>query len=187
MELIRLATGEVTSPNYPNNYPNGLLKTDTIQVEQGLVLSLQFTAFDIYTNYIYNGSPVCTDHLSITDGDGTMLMEKSCVFNKAYVVIGGESTGSSLPPDITSTSNIVNLVFSTDGRTTSPGWSVSWSAVTPGVSIFLDHLSNSFLLLPRIKSLLNTRFGLPFFSSSHSWPTLHSAPWSPGLPLREPH
>ena len=111
-------------------------------MEQGLILSLQFTAFDIEAEYDYDydtyeydyDSFTCPyDHLTITNGDGTTLMEKSC--------------GATLPADITSTSNIVNLVFSTDGRTTSPGWSVSWSAVTPGVSIFLDHLSNSFLFI----------------------------------------
>ena len=108
-----LATGNVTSPNYPNNYPNGLEKTDTIQVEEGLILSLQFTAFDIESD------PTCRyDHLTITDGDGTTLMEKSC--------------GNSLPAAIRSRSNVVNLVFSTDGGATYSGWSVSWSAVTPG-------------------------------------------------------
>ena len=39
----------VTSPNYPGNYPNNLeKKTEIIQVELGLVISLQFTAFDIH-------------------------------------------------------------------------------------------------------------------------------------------
>ena len=46
-------------------------------------------------------------------------MEKNCGY-------------SSTLPDITSRSNIVNLVFSTDGSVTKTGWSVSWSAVTPG-------------------------------------------------------
>ena len=109
-----LATGVVTSPNYPDNYPNSLEKTDTIQVEQGLILSLQFTAFDIHTWYYTCGY----DHLTITDGDGTTLMEKSC--------------GNSLPAAIRSTSNIVNLVFITSRAGTSSGWSVNWSAVTPG-------------------------------------------------------
>ena len=113
MELILLATGEVTSPNYPDNYPNNLEKIETIQVEQGLILSLQFTAFDIESH-----STCDYDHLTITDGDGTTLMEKSC--------------GTTLPADITSTSNIVKLVFRTDGDVTRSGWSVSWSANTPG-------------------------------------------------------
>ena len=113
MELILLATGNVTSPNYPDNYPNNLEKIETIQVEQGLILSLQFTAFDIESH-----STCAYDHLTIMDGDGTTLMEKSC--------------GSFLPADIRSTSNIVKLVFITDSVDTRPGWSVSWSAVTPG-------------------------------------------------------
>ena len=44
---IHFATGVVTSPNYPDVYPNNLEKTDTIKVEEGLIISLQFTAFDI--------------------------------------------------------------------------------------------------------------------------------------------
>ena len=44
---ILLATGVVTSPNYPGNYPNSLEKAETIKVEEGLIISLQFTAFDI--------------------------------------------------------------------------------------------------------------------------------------------
>ena len=133
MELILLATGVVTSTNYPNNYPNGLEKTETIEVEQGLILSLQFTAFDIDVKW---DSTCDYDHLTITDGDGTTLMEKSCGSSSdGDVIVGGQSIGSSLPAAI-STSNVVNLVFSTndydyyDGGNS--GWSVSWSAVTPG-------------------------------------------------------
>ena len=127
MELILLATGNVTSPNYPDNYPNNLMKTETIEVEQGLILSLQFTAFDIeaeydydYDTYEYDYESIigCHDHLTIMDGDGTTLMEKSC--------------SKSLPADIRSTSNVVNLVFISNHRSTRTGWSVSWSAVTPG-------------------------------------------------------
>ena len=111
--FILLATGEVSSPNYPDNYPNNLEKIETIQVEQGLILSLQFTAFDIEAD-----STCDYDHLTITDGDGTTLMEKSC--------------GTTLPADIRSSSNIVKLLLSTDHQFTRSGWSVSWRAVTPG-------------------------------------------------------
>ena len=117
MELLLLTTGEVTSPNYPDNYPDNLEKIETIQVEEGLILSLQFTAIDIQLDSTL--CPDCScDHLTITDGDGTTLMEKSC--------------GITLPSDITSTSNIVKLVFRTDSGVTWSGWSISWSAVTPG-------------------------------------------------------
>ena len=119
----------VTSPNHPGNYPDNLEKTETIKVEQGLILFLQFTAFDIEFAY------TCEfDHLTITDGDGTTLMEKSCggyssTWHDDDVVIGGESIGSSLPPAITSRSNSINLVFTTDVNNARSGWSVSWRAV----------------------------------------------------------
>ena len=126
MELTLFATGEVTSPNFPNYYPNNIEKTVQIKVEQGMIISLQFTAFYIeaeyeeYDYYDYDSNIGCPDHLKITDGDGTTLMEKSC--------------GDSLPPNIMSTSNIVKLVFSTnDHDGGNSGWNVSWSAVTPGV------------------------------------------------------
>ena len=129
MELILLQTGEVTSPNYPNNYPNNLKKTEKIQVDEGLILSLEFTSFDIESH-----STCDYDHLKIMDGDGTTLMENSCgsITSHNGVVVGGQSIGANLPARITSTSNMVVLLFSTDGITAGSGWSVSWSAVTPG-------------------------------------------------------
>ena len=115
----------VTSPNHPGNYPNNLEKTETIQVEQGLTITLEFTSFNIEYD-----STCRYDHLTITDGDGTTLMEKSCGSTSGGdVVIGGESIGSSLPPAITSRSNTINLLFTTDGSSTRSGWSVSWRAV----------------------------------------------------------
>ena len=108
-----LTAGVVTSPNYPNNYPNNFERTYTIQVGEGLIISLQFSAF-----YIEYDSTCRYDHLTIMDGDGTTLMEKSC--------------GSSLPAAITSISNMIRIYFSTDGSGTSTGWNVSWTAVTTG-------------------------------------------------------
>ena len=120
-----LTEGVVTSPNYPDNYPNNLERTYTIQVGEGLIISLQFSAFRIEAEYDYDYDsetydPVlgCYDHLTIMDGDGTTLMEKSC--------------GSSLPAAITSRTNMIKVVFSTDHWTTKPGFSLSWTAVTPG-------------------------------------------------------
>ena len=108
-----LTEGVVTSPNYPDNYPNNFERTYTIQVAEGLIISLQFSAFDIESH-----STCDYDHLTITDGDGTTLMEKSC--------------GYSLPAAITSRSNMIKVVFSTDGSATESGFSLSWTAVTPG-------------------------------------------------------
>ena len=119
-----LTEGVVTSPNYPDNYPNNLERTYTIQVGEGLIMSLQFTAFDIESD-----STCRWDHLTITDGDGTTLMEKFCGF---YLMAA-----------ITSISNMIRIHFSTDGSDTSTGWNLSWTAVTAGecqhsVWIFLN-------------------------------------------------
>ena len=109
------ASGVLTSPNYPGNYPNKVLKNYRIQVEQGLQLILHFTAFATESS-----SECKYDQLNITDGDGTTLMGKTC--------------GTSLPSNITSVSSTVNLVFKTDGSKVAKGWRVSWRAVRAGVS-----------------------------------------------------
>ena len=84
---------------------------------------------------------MCTDHLAIMDGDGTALMRKSCGSLKQGIILEASSTmgkwnqlnGSTLPIVKTSRSNIVSLVFSAmSGSMGWTGWSVSWSAVTPG-------------------------------------------------------
>ena len=103
----------VSSTNFPNNYPNKHEKKETIRVEEGLIIWLKFTAFDVESH-----SDCRYDHLVIEDGDGTTLMEKMC--------------GTTLPTDIVSKSNIVKLHFTSDRDTTKPGWSVTWTARKPG-------------------------------------------------------
>ena len=93
------------------------------------MISLHFTAFNIVTSSFNCPS----DHLTITDGDGTTLMQKSCgPDSDGNIEIGGQSIGSPMPPNITSRSNVVKLHFKTDYGYESTGWSVSWSAVSPG-------------------------------------------------------
>ena len=124
------ATGVITSPNYPDHYPHNLVRTETIQVSEDQILSLEFTAFDIQWH------PICiADHLTITDGDGTTLMGKSCGSSKdgnILTVGSGDQLGSTLPANITSRTNTVNLVFSTSAAYSNSGWSVMWSARAPG-------------------------------------------------------
>ena len=105
--FISFATGVVTSPNHPEGYPPNSQKTQTIKVKEGLVVFLRFTVFALDLG----------DYLSITDGDGTTLM--------------GRKKGYSLPANITSRTNIVNLLFTSNEAHARTGWSVTWSAVTP--------------------------------------------------------
>ena len=75
---------------------------------------MQFTAFDVESH-----STCSYDHVTIKNGDGTTLMEKTC--------------GSSLPAALTSTSNTVEIYFHSDGSgSTESGWRLTWRAVTPG-------------------------------------------------------
>ena len=88
---------------------------------KGFILSLKSSGFNIFAS---GDSGECQDHLTISDGDGTPLMEKTC--------------GSLIPQTIidhgfiTSTSNMVQLRFISDHVNTRQGWSISWSAVIPG-------------------------------------------------------
>ena len=76
-------------------------------------MSLQFTVFDIHTS----SSGYCHDHLSITDGDGTALINKLC--------------GSLQFAAITSNTNMIEIYFSSDQSGAASGFSLTWSAVEP--------------------------------------------------------
>ena len=124
-EFILKATGVVTSPNHPGNYPDNLNKTEILEVESGKILRLEFTRFAVWSCHIkYCGT---CDFVKITDGDGTTLMDNSC--------------GYSLPSTITTRTNTVEIFFHTDGDRTYAGWSLSWIAVTPGSKDFIQTAS----------------------------------------------
>ena len=64
------SAGVISSKNYPANYPNKNRRTQRIKVGKGNTVTLKFTAFDVEP-----GGPKCNyDHLSIADGDGTVLI-----------------------------------------------------------------------------------------------------------------
>ena len=98
----------VTSPNYPCNYPNKLNRTTTITAKEGMVVELEFTAFNTYSGF---------DTLKILDNDGTVLSNKR--------------SGDCLPPKMWSRTNVVHLQFVTGGSGTGTGWSANWASVAP--------------------------------------------------------
>ena len=159
-EFILKATGVVTSPNHPDLYPDNLDKTQTIEVESGKILRLEFTHFVVQVCGNINSCPC--DYVKITDGDGTTLMDNSCGYSSS----DPSSSSYFLPPIITTRSNRVEIFFHTNGRYTTSGWSLSWSAVTPGEkalmlnSIKISHHSPSKHLkgrsVPRVSQVFLT-------------------------------
>ena len=133
-EFILKATGVVTSINHPRN----LYKTETIEVESGKILRLEFTWFAVQTCDNITTCPC--NFVKITDGDGTTLMDNSCgssSYDPSYLAYF-------LPPIITTRSNRVEIFFHTDGKWTRPGWSLSWSAVTPGEKALMINSNSNF-------------------------------------------
>ena len=127
----------MTSPNYPDNYPNNLERTTIVHVERGKILRLEFTYFEVQ----YAG---CSDYVKITDGDGTTLMDEICGFSAVHPSV----VSYFMPPIITTRSNTMEILFHTNDRQDErAGWSLSWSAVTPGGEDFMFNSIGIFNLL----------------------------------------
>ena len=118
-------SGVVESPNYPGKYPHNLDLTESIQAENGKLLKIEFTYFGVYADWMCRPQ---YDYVKITDGDGTLLMDRSC----GYSTTSASSWNYFLPPIITSLSNTINILFHTDGYRNHTGWSLNWTAVEPG-------------------------------------------------------
>ena len=104
-------SGVLTSPNYPNSYPNDHHSTQTVEVEEGKVIRYSWTSFHTEGQLRKSGIPY--DYVEIVDEDGTSLMTKTA--------------GSSLPSPGTSNTNIMHVKFHTDGDTTRTGWRLEWN------------------------------------------------------------
>ena len=132
--MFLFSTGVVTSPNHPGDYPDNLDKTQTLQVETGKILRLEFTRFDVQP--CENGMDTCPcDYVKITDGDGTTLMDNSCGFSSH----DPSSSYYFQPPTVTTKTNTVEIFFHTNGGYTKTGWSLTWIAVTPGLKDFIQN------------------------------------------------
>ena len=151
LKFILKTTGVVTSPNYPRDYPNNLNKTEIIEVESGKILRLEFTHFDV------DWESTCQyDFVKITDGDGTTLMDNSCGYSLGVSYVGPSSPKYFLPPIITTRSNRVEIFFHTDGSDTKTGWSLSWSAVTPGEKALVLNSIKIVIDSPSLKTLISS-------------------------------
>ena len=124
--LFHTVAGVLTSPNFPGNYPNDVARTHIIKVQDGTSVSFEFTAFNVELNGVS-----CRDSVTIVDGNGTTLMGETCGGSSyGNLIVGGQSESSTLPATVESTSNVVNLIFSSSADYTLTGWNLTWSAVS---------------------------------------------------------
>ena len=123
--LLCIFTGAVQSANFPGNYPPGIDHRQTIQVEDGKAVRLEFTEFSVR---VCGDLSTCScDYVIITDGNGEILMDRRCGYSLDEL-----DDLYFKPPIITSTSNTVDIVFRTAANTTtSSGWNIIYTTVTP--------------------------------------------------------
>ena len=100
-ETLTAENGTLTSPNYPNPYPDNFSHIWCIQPASGQPATLHFDAFNTESGY---------DFVTIKDANGDQLSSTS---------------GSVAPPDATST--ILAIKFTSDGSVVANGWSATWS------------------------------------------------------------
>ena len=105
MPIYNKSNGVITSPGFPENYPNGIESAWLIQLEADQFIELSFSSFDTET---------CCDCLKIYNGTSSdsPLIEKHC--------------GSSIPPNLISSSNEIYLVFESDGTTSRQGFKLEY-------------------------------------------------------------
>merc|ERR1719312_362880 len=107
--------GIITSPNFPNYYPNNVEKTYTIQytTTMGDFLAIEFTDFNLESH-----RRCAWDWLMIRDQRGNELLPKTC--------------GSSIPKTIYAQTRKLRfpleVIFHSDGSVTKKGFRIEWNS-----------------------------------------------------------
>ena len=102
-------SGVLTSPNYPERYPNSHDSTQTVQVAEGKTIHFNIMNFNTEPEY---------DYVEIIDEDGTNVMPPGS---------GGLRDLQLAEQQCSSNSNIAHVKFHTDGDTQRSGWRIEWS------------------------------------------------------------
>ena len=106
---LTLTAGSGTITDGPGSYSNNQNCSWLIQPTSGGVITLDFTSFDLESNY---------DYLTIYEG------------TNSYGSYLRRYTGSSLPSSLTSSSSSLFVRFTTDGSATRSGFELNYSSCT---------------------------------------------------------
>ena len=106
----------LTSPNYPQLYPNNHDSTQTIKVAEGKTIWILLDKFNTEREY---------DFVTLTDDDGTDLTDQLTA--DGGTVLSGKYEDEFSYAYIQS--NIVHVHFHTDGNTQRSGWRLEWEAM----------------------------------------------------------
>jgi Zn-dependent metalloprotease len=103
-ETLTATSGTLTSPSYPNQYPNNYTRTWCIR--PGASTTLTFSAFNTESGY---------DFVSITDGNTGRVL--------------ANTSGTTAPA--AQSGDFLVVKFTTDSSVTSTGWSATWGGGGP--------------------------------------------------------
>ncbi|XP_056290732.1 cubilin [Pseudoliparis swirei] len=112
-DTLSSPSGTITSPGHPTNYPHGAHCTWYITVAPGNLVRLSFDSFNIEYHAECN-----FDYLELYDNGTAQTGTKI-----------GRYCGRSVPPSITSTDNLLTLLFVTDSSLGSEGFSASYVSI----------------------------------------------------------
>ncbi|XP_024214976.1 cubilin [Halyomorpha halys] len=113
--ILTEKTGTVSSPEYPEHYPMNHTCTWLISSPPGTIIQLTWLSFNLEKSFNCNR-------------DWVVIYDKNP--NQAYSgQLGDKYCGNSLPPAMTSSSNLMSIVLHTDTTVSAPGFSASYLAV----------------------------------------------------------
>ncbi|XP_056155801.1 cubilin [Lampris incognitus] len=112
-QTLTAPSGIITSPGHPNSYPHGANCTWYINVAPGNVIRLSFDSFNLeeYSNCNF-------DYVEVYD-NGTVQTGTKV----------GRYCGREVPPSITSTDNLLTLLFVSDSNLSFEGFSASYISI----------------------------------------------------------
>ena len=110
-------SGELTSPGYPENYPNSRTCVWLINAPQNQQIQGQFNDFDIEVRDVEG---TCRDYVEVRNG------------NQANSSLIGTFCGSQSPPSFTSTHNHLYIKFHSDSSVQRRGFRLAYDATLEG-------------------------------------------------------